>query len=117
MNAPALPSVVYATLCGTVEAAMCQRVVSGFTAAVNSGTKEVHLLIQSTGGAIGDGVAIYNFLRNLPIKIIAYNGGTVASIAVIVFLSAQERKVSETGNFVIHKSFHTLTSGTAEQLQ
>jgi ATP-dependent Clp protease protease subunit len=44
-------------------------------------------LVQSTGGFVGDGIAIYNYLRNVPIEIIAYNGGMVSSIAVLVFIS------------------------------
>ena len=114
---PTLPKETYATLQGTVNEQLVQRVFLGFTKAVNDGVETVHLLIHSTGGSIGDGVGIYNFLRNLPLRIVTYNGGIVASIAVIIFLAAQEPRASSTGNFVIHKSFHTLPGGTSEQLE
>lgn len=112
-----LPSEIYATLAGTIDPNTSQRVFAGFSQAVNNNVETVHLLIQSTGGGIGDGVGIYNFLRNLPLKIIAYNGGLVASIAVIIYLAAEVRKASATANFVIHKSYHTIPSGTADQLE
>lgn len=114
---PPLPHEVYATLTGSVNEQMVQRVFTGFTQAINQKVRTAHLLVHSSGGNIGDGVGIYNFLRNLPIRLIAYNGGLVASIAVILFLAAQERKASASANFVIHKSFHTLPGGTADQLE
>jgi ATP-dependent Clp protease protease subunit len=108
---------VYATLSGPVEPGMAQRVFTGFSRAVNDKVNTVHLLVHSLGGSISDGVGIYNFLRNLPIQIIAYNGGMVASIAVVMFLAAQKRAASESGTFVVHKSHHTLAAATGEQLE
>ena len=40
-----------------------------------------------------------------------YNGGAVASIAVILFLAGQERYASETGRFMVHKSHASAPSG------
>ncbi len=95
---------IYATLAGPVNEFMVQKVFQGFTVAMNNRVKRIHLLMQSTGGVVGDGVAIYNFIKNLPIEVIAYNGGQVQSIAVIAFLAAKKRKVSKTATFMIHRS-------------
>jgi ATP-dependent Clp protease protease subunit len=113
-----LPSEVYATLTGMVDAQMTQRVFSNGAVAVNNGVKKMHLLIQSIGGTVGEGVGIYNFLRNLPLELVTYNGGNVLSIAVMVYLAGRVRKTSKTAAFMIHKSTYTLPTPTpAERLK
>lgn len=94
----------YGTLAGPVNEFMVQRIFSDFTIAINKKVKVIHLLFQSTGGSVGDGIAIYNYIRNLPIEVIAYNGGSVQSIAVVSFLGAKERKASKTATFMIHRT-------------
>lgn len=95
---------VYLTLAGDVNQDMVKRVFQSFAIATQQQPGTVHLLLHSTGGFVGDGVGIYNFLRNLPLNIAIYNGGTVASIAAIVFLAARKRIASQTASFMIHKS-------------
>jgi ATP-dependent Clp protease protease subunit len=41
-----------------------------------------------------------------------YNGGAVASIAVILFLAGKERYASETARFMVHKSHATASPGS-----
>jgi ATP-dependent Clp protease protease subunit len=109
---------VYATLTGLVDAQMTQRGFTNGAIAVNNGVKQLHLLIQSTGGTVGEGVGIYNYLRNLPLEVTTYNGGNVLSIAVIVYLAGKTRKTSETAAFMIHKSAFTFNApATAERLK
>jgi ATP-dependent Clp protease, protease subunit len=113
-----LPTEIYATLAGNVDGPMVQRVFQACATAINGGVKTVHLLIQSTGGFVGDGIALYNYLRNLPLTLIAYNAGSVQSVAVILFLAAKQRKASETANFMIHRPYSTAQVGaTAPQLE
>lgn len=114
---PQLPETIYATLTGTVDAQMVQRVFNAGSIAVNGGVKTLHLLIHSTGGFIGDGIGIYNYLRNLPIALTTYNVGSISSIAVHVYLSGKIRKVSKTATFMLHKSTYTPTVATAERLK
>jgi ATP-dependent protease ClpP protease subunit len=75
-----------------------------FAVAVNNGVKTVHFLFQSSGGLVGDGIALHNYFRNLPIELHAYNTGSVSSIGVIVFLGAHNRYASANATFVIHKT-------------
>jgi len=113
-----VPSEVYVTLAGLVDDQMVQRVFANGAIAVNSGVKKMHLLIQSPGGTVGDGIAIYNYLRSLPIEIITYNGGSVMSIAVLVYLAGKVRKVSKAATFMIHRTAFTFnTPATAEALK
>lgn len=95
---------IYMTLAGRVDDALVQRLLNQMSNAVSNGVQRVHLMIQSSGGIIGDGIALYNYLRHLPLDITTYNAGMVQSIAVIVFLSAQRRKASRSATFMIHKA-------------
>jgi ATP-dependent Clp protease protease subunit len=108
---------VYASLSGTVDSQMVQRIFANFATAINNNVQTVHLLVQSTGGYVGDGIGIYNFFRGLPLKVIAYNGGAIFSIAVIVFLGATERRASAFATFGIHKSHNSATQGNAASLK
>ncbi len=66
--------------------------------------KHVHLLFQSSGGFVGDGICLYNFFRSLPIDLTIYNAGAVQSIAAIAYLGAKKRKTSKHGTFMIHRT-------------
>src|SRR5712691_6420466 len=78
------------------------KVAAALNHAVNNGYDEVYLCITSLGGMVGDGVFLYNHIRSLPIKVTMHNIGTLASIAVAVFVGAEERYCSAHGNFMIH---------------
>jgi ATP-dependent Clp protease protease subunit len=84
---------------------MVQRVFQSFAFATNSGVIAAHVLFHSAGGTVADGIALYNYLRALPLELHLYNGGTVASVAVISFLGAQHRYVSTHATFMIHKTY------------
>ncbi|MBC7513438.1 MAG: ATP-dependent Clp protease proteolytic subunit [Herminiimonas sp.] len=102
----------YYTLAGDVNNDMVQRV---FCAVAEMSTSEIstaHLLVQSHGGFISDGLCLYNFLSKLPIRFVTYNAGAVASIAVIVFLAGRQRYASDTARFMVHKS-HASPQGGA----
>ncbi len=114
---PSNKTEIYATLAGRVDDAMVQRLFNQIAGAVSNGVQTLHLMIQSTGGIIGDGIALHNYLKNLPIDIIAYNTGMVQSIAVVMFLAARKRKASRTATFMIHKAtFYGGSAATSAQL-
>jgi ATP-dependent Clp protease protease subunit len=81
------------------------RLTSAFNLALNEGAEEVHLCISSPGGMVHSGIYVYNHMRAIPLKIIAYNTGSVASIAVALFCGADERYCSQHGVFMIHPTF------------
>ena len=92
---------------------MVQRVMQTISFAVNRGVKTAHLLFQSGGGTVGDGVLLYNFFKIVPLDFYIYNGGTVASIAVIAFLGAEHRYASAHSSFMIHRSYANSTLFTS----
>jgi ATP-dependent protease ClpP protease subunit len=78
------------------------RLASAFNLAVNQGVEEVHLCLSSPGGLVHSGIYLYNHIRALPLRVVMYNIGSVASIAVAIFVAAEERYCSPHGVFMIH---------------
>jgi ATP-dependent Clp protease protease subunit len=99
------------TLSGDVNSDMVHRVFDAAADMTEDGIETAHILIQSNGGYVSDGLCLHNYLRNLPIRIVTYNGGAVASIAVILFLAGDLRYASETARFMVHKSHASAPHG------
>lgn len=72
--------------------------------ATQKNAQQVHLLFQSAGGTVGDGVCLYNFFRALPIKLTLYNIGSVQCIAAVAYLGAKERVTSANAIFSFHRT-------------
>lgn len=66
--------------------------------------KHLHLLIQSGGGAIAEGIAMYNLIHSAPFDVSLYNSGTLQSMATIVFMAAKRRVVNENATFMLHRA-------------
>lgn len=78
----------------------------------------VHLLFQSNGGSVGDGVFLYNYFRSLPFEFTIYNVGSVVSIAAVAFLGAKHKRVSAAGTFMLHRTtFNQIIPANAQDLQ
>lgn len=101
----------YFTLSGDVNSDMVRRVFDAAADMTEDKITTAHVLIQSNGGYVSDGICLYNFLHKLPIKLVTYNAGAVASIAVTLYLAGQERYASETARFMVHKSHATASPG------
>lgn len=103
---------------GPIEPAGVGRLAGALNSAVNSGVSLVHLAFSSNGGYVADGVYLYNHIRALPLHLVLYNTGSVSSIAVSVFLAAQQRYCSAHGMFMIHPTTMGQSEGlTARRLQ
>jgi ATP-dependent Clp protease protease subunit len=101
----------YYTLSGDVNSDMVHRVFEAVSAMTEEGVDTAHILVQSNGGYVSDGLCLYNFMANAPITFVMYNAGAVASIAVILFLCGDRRYASETARFMVHKSHATASPG------
>lgn len=106
------PVDAFYTLSGDVNSDMVKRVFEQVASMTAQGVTDAHVLVQSNGGYVSDGICLYNFLSRSPIKFTMYNGGAVASIAVVVFLAGMRRMASDTARFMIHKSHASAASGT-----
>ena len=102
----------YFTLSGDVNSDMVHRVFEAVSAMTEAGVETAHILLLSNGGYVSDGLCLYNFMSKSPIEFVMYNGGAVASIAVIMYLSGTRRYASETARFMVHKSHATASPGS-----
>ena len=102
----------YFTLSGDVNSDMVRRVFNAAADITEDKLTTAHILIQSNGGYVSDGICLYNFLSKLPLDIITYNAGAVASIAVTLFLAGRQRHASDTARFMVHKSHATASPGS-----
>jgi ATP-dependent protease ClpP protease subunit len=75
-----------------------------------------HVLIQTAGGTVGDGIWLYNFLKSFPRNLIVYNTGTIASIGTIAYLGAPQRKASTHATFMLHRTTYTPVPTNAANL-
>lgn len=102
----------YFTLSGDVNSDMVRRVFDAVDHMTADGTQTAHILLQSNGGYVSDGICLYNMLGHVPIDFIMYNCGAVASIAVTLFLAAKHRVASDTARFMLHKSHANAPAGS-----
>lgn len=76
----------------------------------------INLRINSPGGSVFDGVAIYNTLRNHKARVITHIDGLAASIASVIALAGDEIRMASNAFFMIHNPW-TVTIGDSEQLR
>jgi ATP-dependent Clp protease, protease subunit len=113
-----LPPVIYATLGGPIDQETLPRIFLNLNGATAGGANTVHLLFQSTGGMVGDGIALYNYFQTFPVDLHIYNGGMVASIGVLAYLGASHRYASAHSSFMIHRTRMTVQGPqTATQMR
>jgi ATP-dependent Clp protease, protease subunit len=106
----------YGVFSGAIDQTSTQRLFHTLTtAAANRLT--VHLLFQSSGGNVADGICLYNFFKALPIDLTLYNVGSIQSIATIAYLGAKHRKVSAHAAFMIHRTLGSAQFAVAARLQ
>jgi ATP-dependent Clp protease, protease subunit len=98
-------SAIYGVFVDDINQLAASRIVQAFTAAVNGGAAQLHIMFQSWGGFIGDGVMLYNLLRSVSVaNVWLYNSGQVQSAAVTAYLGAKHRVASARSIFMLHKS-------------
>lgn len=110
--------IAYLGYSGPIDSAGVGRIAAAFNDAVNRRCDEVQLSFSSLGGYVSDGIYLYNHIRGLPINVVIHNTGSVSSIAVAVFVAANERYCSQHAMFMIHPTVMPSQEGmTSEQLQ
>lgn len=82
----------------------------------NPDAAEINLHIDSFGGNVSEGWAIYNVLKDSRARVTSYADGFVASAAIYPFLAGQERIASNVSAFYFHPASQ-LAAGYAEDLR
>lgn len=76
---------------------------------------EIKVKINSPGGDVFDGTAIYNALADHPAKIITSVDGIAASMASIIALAGDERQIYKNAQYMIHNPW-TIAMGDFNDL-
>jgi ATP-dependent Clp protease, protease subunit len=98
------PQELYTTFSDAINGNATQRIFRLVANATQNNVTKIHMFFHSTGGNVGDGVALYNFFKVSPVPIVLYNPGIVASIAFVSYLGAVGRKCSANAIFGYHRS-------------
>jgi len=85
----------------------------------------LYFLFSSPGGDVNAGVAIYNYLRALPVaRLVMHNIGSIDSVANVIFHAADERYAAPHSTFHFHgvamnlaANAHSLNHSQIRELQ
>ena len=78
--------------------------------------KEINLRLNSEGGSVFDGHAIFNALRNHDARVVVDIDGLAASIASIIAMAGDEIRMAENAFMMIHDPW-VVAAGTADELR
>jgi len=81
-----------------------------------AGVKEITLRINSPGGNVFDGLAMYNALKKFPARIVTEIDGMALSIASIIALAGDEVRMAGNAVYMIHNPW-TMTAGDAAEMR
>ena len=77
---------------------------------------EINVYINSYGGEVAEGLAIYNALRRHKAKVRTFCDGFACSIASVIFMAGDERIMNEASLLMIHNAW-TWAAGNAAELR
>ena len=81
-----------------------------------AGVKEITLRLNSPGGNVFDGLAMYNSLKKFPARIVTEIDGMALSIASIVALAGDEVRMAGNAVYMIHNPW-TMTAGDSAEMR
>ena len=76
----------------------------------------INVYINSYGGEVAEGLAIYNMLKRHKALIKTYCDGFACSVASVIFMAGEERIMSPASLLMIHNAILS-TTGNAEELR
>lgn len=76
----------------------------------------INVHINSYGGEVAEGLAIYNMLRNHKAKVRTYCDGFACSIASVIFMAGDERIMNAASLLMVHNAWMRV-AGNAEELR
>ena len=75
---------------------------------------EINVYINSYGGEVAEGLAIYNALRRHKAKVRTFCDGFACSIASVIFMAGEERIMNESSLLMIHNAWSCVSGNAAE---
>lgn len=80
------------------------------------GVDNINVYINSYGGEVAEGLAIYNALKRHSAKVTTICDGFACSIASVIFMAGDERVMNGSSLLMIHNPW-TYTAGNADELR
>lgn len=77
--------------------------IGELNALVQAGPGDIHVRINSPGGDVADGIAIYNALRAVKDRVLCTVDSAAYSMASVIAIAGRETRMQDTGQFMIHK--------------
>lgn len=77
---------------------------------------EINVYINSYGGEVAEGLAIYNALKRHKAKVKTYCDGFACSIASVIFMAGDERIMGDSSLLMIHNAW-SWAMGNAQELR
>jgi ATP-dependent Clp protease protease subunit len=99
---PAAPSRTYISFVAEIAPKTVESLMAVLAQQVAQKVDEIYLMLTTPGGNVMHGIALYNFLRSMPFKLIVHNSGSVNSIGNAIFLAGQERYACANSTFMFH---------------
>ena len=78
--------------------------------------EQIDVFINSYGGEVAEGLAIYNALKRHKAKVTTHCDGFACSIASVIFMAGDERVMPEASMLMIHNAW-TFAAGNAKELR
>jgi ATP-dependent Clp protease protease subunit len=85
-------------------------------ASLDADVEKINVYINSYGGEVAEGLAIYNMLHRSKAKVRTVCDGFACSIASVIFMAGYEREMSNASLLMIHNAW-MMTAGNAGQLR
>jgi len=96
------PETVYVSFSAEINANTTESLIAVMANCANQGVKRVYLMMSTPGGAVMNGMNLYNVLKAMPFELITHNVGNVDSIGTAVFLAAEKRYACPHSTFMFH---------------
>ena len=81
------------------------------------GVTNINVYINSYGGEVAEGLAIYNALKRHPAKVTTFCDGFACSIASVIFMAGDERIMGNPSRLMIHDAWTSVYGANADELR
>lgn len=103
---------VYVSFSAEIIPATTEALIATMANCATQGAAEVYLMLSTPGGAVMNGLNLYNVLRAMPFKLTTHNVGNVDSIGNAIFLAGEQRYASPHSTFMFHGVGFDIPQGT-----
>ncbi len=102
---------IYVSFSAEINPNTTENLIAVLANQVTNGVDHVYLMISTPGGAVMNGLNLYNVLRAMPLKLTTHNVGNVDSIGNAVFLAGAERFACPHSTFMFHGVGYDVNAG------